>query len=253
MKVVEVMNKYVKVIDTNGKIVDALDVLHFVKWNSRAEMVDNCRDTDPDKMGLLSYDVSTIWHLEDTPEFPTERGYITTNYVEIDKEEFEAIRKAIDDGKDIEPEPEPEPEEDDGSVAFVKAAKITEMSKTCEKIIFAGIDVVLSDEESHHFSLTEYDQLNLFKLETLARSGEEILPYHEDGELCKFYPAVDIIAIANAATQFITYHTTYFNSLKAYINSLRSVNTISRVEYGVEIPEKYQSDVWKEINKNDET
>ena len=92
------MNKYVKVIDTNGKIVDALDTLHFVKWNSRAKMVDNCKDTDPNRMGLLSYDVSTIWHIEGTPEFPAEREYITTNYVEIDKDEFEAIRKAIDDG-----------------------------------------------------------------------------------------------------------------------------------------------------------
>ena len=86
MKVVEVMNKYVKVIDTNGKIVDALDTLHFVKWNSRARMVDNCKDTDPNRMGLLSYDVSTIWHIEGTPEFPAEREYITTNYVEIDKD-----------------------------------------------------------------------------------------------------------------------------------------------------------------------
>ena len=80
------MNKYVKVIDTNNKIVDALDVLHFVKWNSRAGMVDNCKDTDPNRMGLLSYDASTIWHLEGTPEFPAEREYITTNYIEIDRE-----------------------------------------------------------------------------------------------------------------------------------------------------------------------
>lgn len=246
-------NKYVKVLNLNGEIVDALSVLHFVKWNSRARMVDNCKDTDPNRMGLLSYDVSTIWHLEGTPEFPAEREYITTNYIEIDKEEFEAIRKIIDDGKEVEPEPTPEPEpepEDDGSVAFAKEAKIKEMNQTCQNTIFAGIDVVLSDGESHHFSLTEYDQVNLFKLETLAHSGEEILPYHEDDKPCQFFSAADIITIANAATSYVTYHTTYTNSLKSYIKSLRSLNTIARVYYGIEIPEKYQSEVWKALINN---
>ena len=60
-------------------------------------------------------------------------------------------------------------------------------------------------------------------------------------------------SIANAATNYITYHTTYFNSLKAYIKSLRSINTISKVRYGMDIPERYQSDVWKEINKDEES
>lgn len=186
-------------------------------------------------------------------------GAITADVIEIDKEEYDELYELIEHDEEIEPypepepSPEPEPEPEDITVAYAKKLKLKDMSNTCNNIIFAGIDVVLSDEETHHFSLTEYDQLNLFKLETLARSGQEVLPYHEDGELCKFYPAVDIIAIANAATQYITYHTTYFNSLKAYINSLRSLNTISRVTYGMDIPEKYQSDVWKEINKNDET
>lgn len=186
-------------------------------------------------------------------------GAITADVIEIDKEEYDELYELIEHDEEIEPypepepSPEPEPEPEDITVAYAKKLKLKDMSNTCNNIIFAGIDVVLSDEETHHFSLTEYDQLNLFKLETLARSGQEVLPYHEDGELCKFYPAVDIITIANAATQYITYHTTYFNSLKAYINSLRSLNTISKVTYGMDIPKKYQSDVWKEINKNDET
>ena len=186
-------------------------------------------------------------------------GAITADVIEIDKEEYDELYELIERDEEIEPypepepSPEPEPEPEDITVAYAKKLKLKDMSNTCNNIIFAGIDVVLSDEETHHFSLTEYDQLNLFKLETLVRSGQEVLPYHEDGELCKFYPAADIITIANAATQYITYHTTYFNSLKAYINSLRSLNTISKVTYGMDIPEKYQSDVWKEINKNDET
>lgn len=248
------MNKYVKVIDTNNKIVDALDVLNFVKWNVRAQMVDNCKDTDPNRMGLLSYDASTIWHLEGTTEFPVERGYITTHYSEIDREEFEAIRKAIDDGKEIEPTPEPEPDDPgDDSIELVREAKIREMSQTCEDIITEGVDVVLSNGETHHFSLTVQDQLNLITLTKYVEAGENHIPYHADGELCIYYTAQDIQAIVSAATIWKTYHTTYFNSLKAYIKSLRSINTISRVVYGCEIPERYQSDVWKEINQNEET
>ncbi len=169
------------------------------------------------------------------------------------KEEFEAIRKIIDDGKEVEPEPTPEPEpepEDDGTVAFAKETKIKEMNQTCQNTIFAGIDVVVSDDKSHHFSLTEYDQVNLFKLETLAHSGEEMLPYHEDDKPCQFFSAADIITIANAATSYVTYHTTYTNSLKSYIKSLRSLNTIAKVYYGIEIPEKYQSEVWKALINN---
>lgn len=241
------MNKYVKVISTDGKIVDALSTLHFVKWDIRANMVVNCKDTDSNRMGLLSYDVSTIWHIEDTPEFPAEREYITTNYVEIDKEEFEAIRKAIDNNKVIEPDPEPEPEEDDNSVAFVKTAKINEMSKICEDMITKGVDVVLSNGKTHHFSLTVQDQLNLITLSKYVETGEEQIPYHADGELCVYYSAQDIQAIITAATNLKTYHTTYFNSLKAYIKSLRSVKTIAKVVYGMDIPETYQSDVLKSL------
>ena len=151
-----------------------------------------------------------------------------------------------------DPDPTPEPEPEDITVDYAKTLKIKEMNQTCQNTIFAGIDVVLSDGESHHFSLTEYDQVNLFKLETLAHSGAETLPYHEDDKPCKFFPAEDIITIANAATNYVTYHTTYTNSLKSYIKSLRSLNTISRVYYGIEIPEKYQSEVWKAINTNED-
>lgn len=189
-------------------------------------------------------------------------GAITADVIEISKEEYDELYEMIERDEEITPTPEPEPtpeptpdeQEQDVTVDYAKKLKLKEMSNTCENLIFSGMDVMLSDGVSHHFSLTEYDQLNLFKLETLARSGEmEVLPYHEDDKLCQFFPAQDIITIANAATNYITYHTTYFNCLKAYIKSLRSINTISKVRYGMDIPERYQSDVWKEINKDEES
>ncbi len=187
-------------------------------------------------------------------------GAVTADVTEITKEEYDILYEMIEHDEEIDPmpdpdpdpDPTPEPEPEDITVDYAKTLKIKEMNQTCQNTIFAGIDVVLSDGESHHFSLTEYDQVNLFKLETLAHSGAETLPYHEDDKPCKFFPAEDIITIANAATNYVTYHTTYTNSLKSYIKSLRSLNTISRVYYGIEIPEKYQSEVWKAINTNED-
>ena len=247
--------KYVKVYDSNSQIVDALSNLHFVYWNSISNMIDDCSGTDERRMGLLSFDASTIWHLYGRPEFPQDYDFSTCQYTEIDKEEFEALRSVLDDEDDShEDTPQPSPTDDDpvdeNTLELVRMSKLNEVKKLCEDVIAHGIDVTLSDGGQHHFSLTEYDQLNLFKLETIARSGEvEVLPYHEDDALCKFYPVGDVISIANAATNYITYHTTYHNSLKSYIKSLNSVSDITNVVYGVDIPEEFQSDVWKELNK----
>lgn len=185
-------------------------------------------------------------------------GAVVADVIEITKEEYDILYEMIERDEEIDPTPEPDPdpeptpEPEDITVDYAKTLKIKEMNQTCQNTIYAGIDVVLSDDKSHHFSLTEYDQVNLFKLETLAHSGEEILPYHEDDKPCQFFSAADIITIANAAAKYVTYHTTYTNSLKSYIKSLRSLNTIAMVYYGIEIPEKYQSEVWKALINNDD-
>lgn len=132
----------------------------------------------------------------------------------------------------------------------IRAAKINEMSLACNEIITSGFDAELSDGESHHFSLTTQDQLNLITLSSMALTGNNEIPYHADGELCKYYTAEDINTIVSAATTFKTYHVTYFNSLKSYITTLDNVDDILDVEYGDDIPAEYQSDILKEI-KND--
>ena len=129
------------------------------------------------------------------------------------------------------------------TVAFIKDAKIKEMKSTCRSTIENGIDVVLSDGETYHFSLTTQDQLNLTTLSAMVSAGETSIPYHADNEPCKYYSVEDILIIVTEAKNHIAYHTTYYNSLKLYISSLRSINTISAIVYGCEIPEKYQSEV----------
>ena len=178
--------------------------------------------------------------------------YETVEMLEIDKKEYDILLKAMDSGEEIIIEPEqPEPieqpidENENITVEYVKSRKIAEMSAACNSVITNGFDVELSDNNSHHFSLTTQDQLNLITLSTMVSSGETAIPYHADGELCKFYSAADITAIISAATAFKTYQVSYFNALKAYIESLTDIEAVGAITYGVEIPIEYQSDVLK--------
>ncbi len=174
----------------------------------------------------------------------------------IDKPEYDALFDAFQTGavllnleQDTEVEaPEILPDPDvEITVDFVKKAKIAEMSNDCNRMITSGFDVVLSDNESHHFSLTIQDQLNLITLSSLAASGETVIPYHADGELCRGYSVEDINLIVTAATEFKTYHVTYFNSLKAYIEKLSDISQINQIEYGSDIPAEYQSEVLRNM------
>lgn len=181
--------------------------------------------------------------------------------VQIDKDEYDMLYDAIESGDEVEIEPEYEepeqPQEEldtdnvyEATLEYIMQSKIQEMSNTCNRLITNGFDIELSDGETHHFSLTIQDQLNLITLSSLVSSGETEIPYHADGELCKYCSNIDIMSIVAKATEFKTYQVTYYNSLKAYIESLDSIEDISRIEYGVEIPTEYQSEILKGMLTN---
>lgn len=170
---------------------------------------------------------------------------------EISQEEYEALYNAIRSNKQIEIEQEePEQEatnENDGTditIDYVKEAKVKEMKTECNKMITNGFDVELSDNQSHHFSLTVQDQLNLITSSQMVADGAETIPYHADGELCKYYTSEDMEKIIAKANAFKTYHVAYFNSLKTYIGSLRSMTKVAAITYESSIPSKYQSEVY---------
>lgn len=180
--------------------------------------------------------------------------YETVDIIRIDKEEYEILLDAVESGDEIEVGQDTEqPIEDtpivdpveETTIEYVRSAKIAEMTTTCNKVIENGIDVFLSDGNSYHFSLTTQDQLNLITLQSMIAAGETSIPYHADGELCRYYSVEDITAVMEAATAYKTYHVTYFNSLKMYINSMSNIADISAVQYGVDVPDEYQSDILK--------
>lgn len=180
--------------------------------------------------------------------------YETIALIQIDKEEYDILYEAVEQGNDYDIEPA-YPKEDipvidpntETTIDFLKTAKIAEMNSACKKAIENGVDVLLCDGNVYHFSLTTQDQLNLITLQTMVASGETMIPYHADGELCRYYSVDDISRIMGAATSHKTFHVTYFNSLKAYVASLTEMKEISCVEYGIEIPEEYQSEILKKL------
>lgn len=190
-------------------------------------------------------------------------SYETANISVISEEEYQQLFETIDKGEEIQVVTEQEnliqeaeqleqqiPIEEIVTIDYLKEQKIKEMSYVCNQIITDGFDIVLSDNKIYHFSLTVQDQLNLITLSAMITNGETEIPYHADAELCRIYSAEDINNIIRYATEFKMYHTTYFNSLKAYIQSLKSREDIGNINYGINIPEEYQSDVLKSILLN---
>ena len=178
--------------------------------------------------------------------------YQTVSIVRIEQDEYESLAEALETNEEIqieeiieEPVEEVPPvdENEQTTVEFLKEFKINQMSKCCHDTITNGVDVVLSDGKSHHFSLEVEDQLKIQALALKAQNGEQSLPWHEDDNYCVFYSAEDIMRLYQAMEESQLFHTTYFNSLKMYIKSLTTLDEINAVTYGMEIPVEYQSEV----------
>lgn len=226
----------------DGTTVDAVHVPVYVCWDSRLKLFLAC--TEAEAQGIAAHDGTTYWHLEDRPEFGVD-GYETVSVVSISEEEAVAIIVALDANQ---PVPEPEPEfPDDGSVEMVRENVINQMSDACNTAIVDGVDVTLSDGQTYHFSLNLEDQLNLLSLQGMIANGAEAVPYHADGEECRFFSTDDFTAVTTAATNWKLYNESYFNSLRAYIQSMETMEELLAVEYGMEVPAEYQTVVLQQM------
>ena len=172
-------------------------------------------------------------------------SYETAEVSVIEEDEYQQLLEAINKGEEISVLTET-----DVTVEYLKSKKIKEMSYICNQMIVSGFDIELNDKKSHHFSLTVQDQLNLITLSTMVSSGEDVIPYHADGELCEYFSSDDISSIIKTSTELKAYHTTYYNSLKLYIQSLDNREAIADVYYGMDIPDEYKSNVLKSFLSN---
>ena len=154
-----------------------------------------------------------------TPELPPRSGYVE---VEID-----GLRtyKNIQTGLLIEDETPAI------TVDSAKSAKIAEIKQSCEDYICAGTDVIYSNGATEHFTYTLADQSNISEMFTAIMAGATEYPYHADGEICKVYTKEQIVTIYGTLSLFKTEATTYHNSLKAQINAMTDIDTISATKF----------------------
>lgn len=243
--------KYYKIIK-DKELIGVITSEYFRYCNPINGFLFNSNETEGQFVEYKSELYRDYW-MSELPE--KEFSYIQAVILEINIAEYQLLSELKEKNEILpaveEPEEiiEPAPIVDEYAEITLEQAKaqlLLFINKYCQKVIEQGFDITLSDNVVHHFSLTTQDQLNLITLSSLADS-QEYIPYHADGELCKFYSAAEIKQIIAMATQFKMYHTTYYNALKAYINSITNLEELSNIEYGMELPEEYQSDVLKAI------
>ena len=243
--------KYYKII-IDKTFIGAVHSGQFVAENTTNHKLYFCTE---DKGQFVNYDGILYRDYWMQPLFTNAHAFSNAKIAEITEEEYNTYMDAIHNNEEIddeEPEEEPivippTPEEIDEGREFVRASKITEMSAACRQTIENGFDLELRNEV-HHFSLDTQDQLNLISLSGMTQT-QDMIPYHADGEICIFYTADEINQIVAAATSHKVYHTTYYNALKNYINSLSTIEEIAAITYGTPIPDEYKSEVLRVIEQ----
>ena len=192
--------------------------------------------------------IPAIWgditiYTEDGTEATTLTGYET-----VYKQDGQTVELS-NDGSVYTPPASPEPAEPPEpyvpTLEEVRAGKKAEVSAACEQIIYAGINVTLSDGTTEHYSLTEHDQLNLFGKQIQVTAGQAQIEYHADGQPCRYYTAVDMQAIIHAAMWHVSYHTTYCNALHMWIAGCQTTAEVASIFYGADVPSEYRSEVLK--------
>ena len=131
---------------------------------------------------------------------------------------------------------------EDNALSVIMTAKLSEISKVCNAVIVAGIDITFGDENVH-FNLSIEDQSNINNLFRVVELGGTEFPYQSDGGVCRVYSASEIVQIYVAAQTLITSQTTYHNELKQYVQTLDNVEEISAIQYGMTLPEPYLTEM----------
>lgn len=124
--------------------------------------------------------------------------------------------------------------DDDDLLSQAKQRKINEISLTSQSMIINGVEF-----NGKRYRLNTTDQINMSALSAMAQMGNKV-PYHADGEICRVFEPEEMIQLAQTATNWIVYHTTYFNLLKHQILEYNNLEDVEKVYYGTKLKDEYQ-------------
>lgn len=240
--------KYYKLINNNS-VIGVISSNDFIYYSPIVDCFLRGSEENGEYISFQNKLYRTTW----MNGIKVQQPYTMVSTIEITAEEYEIYMAAIYSNEGIEEEiDEPEEKEKEtvdpiyqDTLEFIRSSKIKEMSAACRHTIEEGFSLELRSG-THHFSLTTQDQLNLMNLSVMAQT-QELIPYHADGEECIFYTSDEINLIVETATNLKIYQTTYYNSLKTYINALETIEEIAAIEYGTPIPDEYKSDALRII------
>ena len=171
------------------------------------------------------------------PKLPPKTGYIEREYNNepryFNVETGELLRKP-----------------DEFTVDELRQSKLTEISTICYNTIIAGVDVETS-QGVEHFGLDINDQTNIGNLALQAQAGSPVL-YHADDKLCRWFTPVEMLAIAGTAIAHKTYHTTYHNHLKQWVNNEPDIESLRNITYGVDLPAELADNMAMLLNNGGE-
>lgn len=214
--------KYYKIIK-NKEFIGVGTTLNLRRFQSKHQIILICDETQVQyiQLGDVFYRANWMW-----PENTDGIKYEIADVIRIEKDEYDLLLKAVETNEEIviEEEPVVEAEQvivENPTIDYVRASKIAELKRDCNKTIANGVDIKLSDGETRHFSMSLEDQINLL---TMAYLSDETVYSTEDMKT--------IIAETNA---FKNNHIAKFKQLKDRVNSLNTIHEVSAVNYHEEV------------------
>lgn len=215
--------KYYKVIK-DKEFIGVGTTLNLRRFQNKHQIILICDESQVQyiRLGDVLYRANWMW-----PETTDSVKYEIADVIRIEKDEYDLLLKAVETNEEITIEEEPIVVEvehvvvEEPTIDFVRASKISELKRDCNKAITNGVDIKLSDGETRHFSMSLEDQINLL---TMAYLSDDSVYTTEDMKI--------IIAEANA---FKNCHITKFKQLKDRVNSLNTIEEIFAVNYHEEV------------------
>lgn len=137
--------------------------------------------------------------------------------------------------------------DDSDLLSQAKQRKINEISLTSQSMIINGVEF-----NGKRYRLNTTDQINMSALSAMAQMGNKV-PYHADGEICRVFEPEEMVQLAQTATSWIVYHTTYFNLLKHQILEYDNIEDVEKVYYGIKLKEEYQQIINTIVSSGGET
>lgn len=225
-------------VKQNNVIVDALDNLQCVRVFGAMNIILRCKEKE-DPQGVISTNGQYIWHVEGWSEFPDMTGVDGTVQIsEIDEEEYNVIRAALDEGSEIPADPEPEDDqepEDEEAIDFVKRQRISYSKKLLAKFLEEHPFASAAHGEVGIYAVTEEKQqlmaLNYTTYQIQKAAGiDAVLTWNETGKACEEWTEEQFVQLILEVQQYVKPLVTRQQHIEMEIQAAQTAQEVMDIE-----------------------